>query len=158
MKINLYNKNLEVSEQIDLNPKIFEVTPEIELVQQAVRIQMSNSRDAVSNTKTRGDVRGGGKKPWKQKGTGNARAGSIRSPLWRHGGVTFGPRGNRNYSLKMNKKQSRKALYMVLSDKAADQKFLVFSDFSLENLRLKIWYQCFLIFIQRSQQPQRNSF
>ena len=92
MKINVYNKNLEVTEEMDLNPSIFEVKAETELVTEADRVQMANGRDSVSNTKTRGEVSGGGKKPWKQKGTGNARAGSTRSPIWRHGGITFGPR------------------------------------------------------------------
>ncbi|MBU6447799.1 50S ribosomal protein L4 [Patescibacteria group bacterium] len=132
MKVKVYTQNLEAAGETDLNPKIFEVKPSIELVQQAVRVQMNNSRQVSANTKTRGEVRGGGKKPWKQKGTGNARAGSIRSPLWRHGGVTFGPRANRNFELKMNKKQWRKALYMVLSDKAAGNNVVVFSDLSVE--------------------------
>lgn len=132
MKVKVYTQNLEAAGETDLNPKIFEVKPSVELVQQAVRVQMNNSRQVSANTKTRGEVRGGGKKPWKQKGTGNARAGSIRSPLWRHGGITFGPRANRNFELKMNKKQWRKALYMVLSDKAAGNNVVVFSDIAVE--------------------------
>src|SRR4051812_1318387 len=128
MKATLYNQNLETAGDIDLNPKIYEVAPVIELIQQAVRIQMSNGRQSLGNTKTRGEVRGGGKKPWKQKGTGNARAGSIRSPIWRHGGITFGPRAERNFSLKMNKKEWRKALYMTLSDKASSNNFVIFSE------------------------------
>src|SRR5579864_1546617 len=137
MKVKIYGKNLEVSGEMDLNPKIFDIKPQVTLIEEAVRIQRGNARAATAHTKTRGEVRGGGKKPWKQKGTGRARVGSIRSPLWRHGGVTFGPRSNRNYELKMNKKQWRKALYMVLSDKAASNNFLVFSEFSLENPKTK---------------------
>ncbi len=137
MKTTVYNQKLENAGEIDLNPKIFEVKPEIELIQQAVRIQMSNNRQSVAHTKTRGEVRGGGKKPWKQKGTGNARAGSIRSPLWRHGGITFGPRSQRNYELKMNKKQWRKALYMTLSDKALANNFLVFSELTVSAPKTK---------------------
>ncbi len=131
MKATLYNQNLETAGDIDLNPKIYEVTPVIELIQQAVRIQMANGRQSLGNTKTRGEVRGGGKKPWKQKGTGNARAGSIRSPLWRHGGITFGPRAERNFQLKMNKKEWRKALYMTLSDKASSKNFVIFSELAM---------------------------
>ena len=93
-----------------------------------MRTQLANARGTISNTKTRGDVSGGGKKPWKQKGTGRARAGSSRGPIWRHGGVALGPTTDRNWSLAMNKKQWRKALYMVLSDKAANNGFLVFSE------------------------------
>jgi large subunit ribosomal protein L4 len=128
MKAKVYNKNLEVAEEIDLNAAIYEVEPQVELVQQAVRVQRANARSPIANTKTRGQVSGGGKKPWKQKGTGNARAGSIRSPLWRHGGITFGPSAERNYALKMNKKQWRKALYMTLSDKVASNQLLIFSE------------------------------
>lgn len=131
MKTTVYNQNLEKAGEVDLNPKIYEITPEVELIQQAVRIQMNNGRQTSANTKTRGEVRGGGKKPWKQKGTGNARAGSIRSPIWRHGGITFGPRANRNFELKMNKKQWRKALYMALSDKASGNNFVVFSELAV---------------------------
>ena len=137
MKVKVYNKNLEVAEELNLNPEIFEVKPEMGLIEEAVRIQRSNARSTTAHTKTRGEIRGGGKKPWKQKGTGRARAGSIRSPLWRHGGVTFGPRSDRNYVLKMNKKQWRKALYMVLSDKAATNNFLVFSELTLEHPKTK---------------------
>ncbi len=137
MKVKVYNQNLESAGEMDLNPKIFEVKPETELVAQAVRVQMANGRKSIANTKTRGEVRGGGKKPWKQKGTGNARAGSIRSPIWRHGGITFGPRSNRNYSLKMNDKQWRKALYMTLSDKAQNNNFLVFSEMELDAPKTK---------------------
>src|SRR5579872_5354897 len=137
MKIKIYNKNLEVAGEVELNPKIFDVKTNVGLVEEAVRIQRANARAATAHTKTRGEIRGGGKKPWKQKGTGRARAGSIRSPLWRHGGVTFGPRSNRNYELKMNKKQWRKALYMVLSDKAAIIIFWCFRIFHWKTQRLK---------------------
>lgn len=138
MKTKVYNKDLQVTEEVDLKPEIYDVKPEVELIQQAVRTQMANGRQAVAHAKTRGEVSGGGKKPWKQKGTGNARAGSIRSPLWRHGGITFGPRSNRNYELKMNKKQWRKALYMSLSDKVATNNFLIFSELiSLEKPKTK---------------------
>ncbi len=131
MKIKLYNQNLETAGDIDLNAKIFEVKPQAELIQQAVRAQRANSRPSIAHTKTKGEVSGGGRKPWKQKGTGNARAGSNRSPIWRHGGIAFGPRSERNYSIKMNKKMFRKALFMTLSDKAADSKFLVFSELNI---------------------------
>lgn len=137
MKTKVYNKNLDVAEEIDLNPTIFEVKPETGLIEEAVRIQRANARKSIAHTKTRGEISGGGKKPWKQKGTGRARAGSTRSPLWRHGGVTFGPRNERNYELKMNKKQWRKALYMVLSDKAAHNNFLVFSEVTLDQPKTK---------------------
>ena len=137
MKVKFYNKALEVAGEMDINPKIFDIPTQIGLVEEAVRIQRSNSRSSIAHTKNKGEVSGGGKKPWKQKGTGRARAGSSRSPLWRHGGVTFGPRSKRNYDLKMNKKQWRKALYMVLSDKVASNNFLVFSELELLNPKTK---------------------
>lgn len=122
---------------MDLNPKIYGIKPVAELINHAVRVQMANNRSGISHTKTRGEVRGGGRKPWKQKGTGQARAGSIRSPIWRHGGVAFGPRGERNYSLKMNKKEWRKALYMTLSDKVSSDAFLIFSELEVKAPKTK---------------------
>ncbi len=112
MKTTLYNQTAEKIGEIELNPKIFEVKPSEHLLAEAVRISQSNSRQGTSNTKTRGEVSGGGKKPWKQKGTGRARVGSTRSPIWRHGGITFGPRANQNWELKINKKAKTKALFM----------------------------------------------
>ena len=137
MNTHLYNQNAEKIGEIELNPKIFEVKPNEHLLAEAVRVQLSNSRQGTSNTKTRGEVRGGGKKPWKQKGTGRARVGSIRSPIWRHGGITFGPRANQNWELKINKKAKTKALFMSLSDKASDNKFIVIDHIKLEPIKTK---------------------
>lgn len=137
MKTSLYNQKAEIVGEIDLNPKIFDIKPSTHLLAEAVRIHMSNSRQGTSNTKTRGEVSGGGKKPWKQKGTGRARAGSIRSPIWRHGGVTFGPRANQNWELKMNKKAKTKALFMSLSDKVLSKQFIVVDQILLEKAKTK---------------------
>src|SRR6185503_8469352 len=125
MKVPVYNQKAETVGEVDLNPKIFEVKPSLHLMAEAVRVQQANARKGLAHTKTRGEVSGGGKKPWKQKGTGRARVGSTRSPIWRHGGVTFGPRSNRNWELKINKKAKTKALFMSLSDKAKDGKLIV---------------------------------
>lgn len=141
MKISVYNQNAEVVEELDLNPKVFGVKPSLHLLAEAVRIQDANARKGLAHTKTRGEVSGGGKKPWKQKGTGRARAGSNRSPIWRHGGVTFGPRSDRNWSLKMNKKAKTKALFMSLSDKAKDGKLLVLDTVALETPKTKQFLQ-----------------
>jgi len=128
---------------LELNSKIFDVKPNQHLLAEAVRIQQSNSRKGTSNTKTRGEVSGGGKKPWKQKGTGRARAGSTRSPIWRHGGITFGPRSNRNWRLKINKKSKTAALFMALSDKAKEHQFIVVDQIILDQPKtkefVKIW-------------------
>jgi len=137
MKTNVYNQKGENVGEVELNPKIFEVKPNEHLLAEAVRVQLSNSRQGTSNTKTRGEVSGGGKKPWKQKGTGKARAGSTRSPIWRHGGITFGPRANRNWELKINKKAKTQALFMSLSDKAQDKQFIVIDQIALENPKTK---------------------
>ena len=137
MKISVYNQNAEVVGEIELNDKVFGVKPNLHLLAEAVRIQASNARKGLANTKTRGDVSGGGKKPWKQKGTGRARVGSIRSPIWRHGGVALGPTSARNWSLKINKKAKTKALFMSLSDKAKDGKLIVVEGVNLEAPKTK---------------------
>jgi large subunit ribosomal protein L4 len=143
MKTSVYNQKGEVIGDIELNSKIFEVKPNGHLLAEAVRIHQSNSRQGTSHTKTRGDVRGGGKKPWKQKGTGRARAGSTRSPIWRHGGVTFGPRSNQNWVLKLNKKAKTQALFMSLSDKAKENQFFVIDQISLDEAKTKEFVKVF---------------
>ncbi len=137
MKTSVYNQKGESVGEIELNSKIFEVKPSKHLIAEAVRIQLSNARKGTSHTKTRGEVAGGGRKPWKQKGTGRARAGSTRSPIWRHGGVTFGPRSSRNWELKLNKKAKTKALFMSLSDKAQDGRLVVVENIELSAPKTK---------------------
>ncbi|MDD5289885.1 MAG: 50S ribosomal protein L4 [Patescibacteria group bacterium] len=116
-KLPVYNLQAEKVKETELNPAMFGVAVKESVVHQVMVAQMANARVAIAHTKTKGEVRGGGRKPWKQKGTGRARHGSIRSPLWKGGGVTFGPRSNRNFSQKVNKKMKTKALFMCLSDK-----------------------------------------
>ncbi len=123
--VKVYNVKGDVVGQADLSDSHFGVKPKNSLVHEVVTAQEANSRNAVANTKTRGEVSGGGKKPWKQKGTGRARHGSTRSPIWKGGGVTFGPRGNRNFSVKINRKIKQKALFMVLSDKVNHEQLLL---------------------------------
>ena len=99
-----------------LPKSVFEVdVPNHELLKLAYDAFLANSRQASATTKTRGEVRGGGKKPWKQKGTGRARFGSTRNPIWRHGGIVFGPRGNENYKLKLSKTSKRVAIRQALT-------------------------------------------
>jgi large subunit ribosomal protein L4 len=141
MKISVYNQKAEVVGEIELNDKIFGVKPTLHLLAEAVRIQASNARKGLANTKTRGEVSGGGKKPWKQKGTGRARVGSTRSPIWRHGGITFGPTSDRNWALKINKKAKTKALFMSLSDKANDGKLIVIETINFETPKTKEFVQ-----------------
>jgi len=137
IKVKVYNsEGKEVGEE-KLKPEIFEIKVSPDLVQQAVVTQLANKRLVLAHTKNKGEVRGGGRKPWKQKGTGRARVGSIRSPLWRGGGVIFGPRKNRNFKLKINKKAKRKALFMVLTDKVKEKKLVILDKFGLAKIKTK---------------------
>lgn len=106
--------------EVSLNPKIWEVSYNQDLIAQVLYVFFSNERKGTSSVKGRGDVSGGGRKPWKQKGTGRARAGSTRSPLWVGGGVTFGP-NDRNWKRSINKKMVKKAVCMMLSKRLADK-------------------------------------
>lgn len=119
MKAEVLNVKTEKSEAITLNDEIWAVAYNPDLIAQVVNIYRDNKRKASSHAKTRGDVSGGGKKPWRQKGTGRARQGSIRSPLWVKGGVTFAPSG-RNWKKRINKKMVEKAIKVVLSERLRD--------------------------------------
>ncbi len=120
--------------QASLDLKVAKAETAAHIVHQALRRQMNNARQGTVSTKTRAEVRGGGRKPWRQKGTGRARAGSIRSPLWRGGGVIFGPKP-RDYSVNMNRKERRLALRTALMDRVAD--LIVVQDFSAQLPRPK---------------------
>jgi large subunit ribosomal protein L4 len=124
MEATIYNQSGKSTGKIKLPEGIFGVRWNADLVHEVVRLMNSNSRMSIAHTKTRGEVRGGGKKPWQQKGTGRARHGSSRSPLWVGGGVTHGPRNDQNYSRKINKKARAKALYTILSRKWKDGEIL----------------------------------
>ncbi|OGY45543.1 MAG: hypothetical protein A3J62_01780 [Candidatus Buchananbacteria bacterium RIFCSPHIGHO2_02_FULL_38_8] len=140
-KVKVYNQEgKEVGEQV-LNPDIFSVKIKPQVVQQVVVAMQANSRQVLAHTKDRSEVSGGGRKPWRQKGTGRARHGSIRSPLWRGGGVTFGPTNQRNFSLKINKKVKRKALFMGLADKANNQKIVLLDNLGLPAIKTKTFFK-----------------
>lgn len=124
MKATLYTKKGVEASQIELPESVFNQAWNADLVHEVVTSMMSNARTSTADTKGRGDVRGGGKKPWKQKGTGRARHGSRRSPIWRGGGVTHGPLAEKNYTKKINRNARAKALGVVLSKKFADQEVL----------------------------------
>ena len=131
-------KNLEnkVVEKLKLADQVFNYSASETLVWEAVRAYLAAQRKGTHATKGRAQVRGGGRKPWRQKGTGRARAGTIRSPLWRAGGTTFGPTP-RNYTQAFPKKKRRGAMKLVLSDKLRNQTLTVLEDFSLESHRTK---------------------
>ena len=138
MLVNTYNKEGKKVGKKRLPKEIFEVPINSDLVHQVVLSQIANRRQKTAKTKDRAEVRGGGRKPWRQKGTGRARAGSIRSPIWRGGGVTFGPTSERVFSKKIPKKMRRKALFMVLSAKAKEKLILVLDDLKSEKPKTKI--------------------
>ncbi len=126
LKISIYNQKAEKVKEMDLPTSIFGLKPNNTLIHQALVTQMANERQVLAHTKDRSEVRGGGRKPWRQKGTGRARAGSSRSPIWIGGGVTFGPDKNRNFKKSINKKMKQKAIYMTLADKMANKNLLIF--------------------------------
>ncbi len=129
MELPIFSMDGKKTGTIALPEKIFNAPWRNDLVHQVTTAMQANARQNRANTKDRAEVSGGGKKPWKQKGTGQARHGSIRSPLWRHGGVTFGPRSERNYNEKINHKMRIGALVSVLSKKAKDGEIILVDRF-----------------------------
>lgn len=136
-KAQVINLNSSARETVELPSRIFDVTASPKLITQLINAERANVRNTVASTKTRAAVRGGGRKPWRQKGTGRARAGSIRSPLWRGGGIVFGPNKNRNFSQKVNRQHFRKGLFAVLTDKLAEKKVFVISGLSVDKIKTK---------------------
>lgn len=137
MEAIVYNSKGKESGSVTLPEKIFGAKWNADLVHQVVTSVLSSRRQGSAHTKNRGEVAGGGKKPWKQKGTGRARHGSIRSPLWRGGGTTFGPRSDKNYARKVNRKMSLAALLSVLSQKLRDGEILFVESLALSTPRTK---------------------
>ena len=131
MKIDIQNQKGEKVGTMELPKEIFEVEASLSLLHQAVVAQMSNMRTNIAHTKDRSEVRGGGRKPWRQKGTGRARHGSRRSPIWVGGGVTFGPTKYRNFSKKINIKMKQKAILAALSGKAKDSELVILDKLEL---------------------------
>ncbi|MBR0435252.1 MAG: 50S ribosomal protein L4 [Lachnospiraceae bacterium] len=135
-KVTVYNmKGSEVG-SLELNDAVFGVDVNEHLVHMAVVQQLANNRQGTQKTKTRAEVSGGGRKPWRQKGTGRARQGSTRSPQWTHGGVVFAPTP-RDYTFKLNKKEKRAALKSALTAKVNDQKFIVLDELKLDAIKTK---------------------
>lgn len=141
--VSYYNQEGEKIGVLDLPEKIFGQKFNVDLVHQVLVAQEANQRKPVAHTKNRAEVSGGGIKPWKQKGTGRARHGSIRSPIFRHGGVVFGPRKERNFSQKINKKMKRKAILMVLSAKLADKEIIFLDNLKIKEPKTKLMSELF---------------
>src|SRR3989344_5566261 len=137
MELPLYNQNAENIGTVELADNVFGLPMNQDLLYQVVTSQMSNKRQVLAHAKGRGEVRGGGKKPWKQKGTGRARHASIRSPIWRGGGVTGGPTKERNFKKDINKKMMQKALKVALSSKARDGQLFILDALTIEKPKTK---------------------
>ncbi len=134
-KVTVFYLNSDQKSSIELDKSFFDVKMNRALVHEAVIYQQAKNRVAIAHTKDRGEVTGSGKKPWNQKGTGRARHGSRRSPIWVGGGVTFGPTNERNFAVRMNKASRRQALGMVLTDKVSHNLLIIVD--SLENVGSK---------------------
>ena len=131
MQTKVYNQNGKEIGNMELPEEVFGVDVKPAVLMQAYRGERANMRQVIAHTKDRSEVRGGGRKPWKQKGTGRARHGSRRSPIWVGGGVTFGPTSERNFKQKINRKMKRKAMLMALSGKARDKELIVLDKMEL---------------------------
>lgn len=149
IKYQVYNQQADKIREESLSDNIFGMKPNMALLHQVVVGMMANSRQVLAHTKGRAEVRGGGKKPWKQKGTGRARVGSIRSPLWKGGGVTFGPTKDRNFSVKINDKIKKKALCIVLSDKVANNNLVLVDDLKITEFKTKACNQMISTFSKK---------
>ena len=134
--VSVYNIEGKEVGSIELNDAVFGVEVNEHLVHMAVVNQLANNRQGTQSAKTRSEVSGGGRKPWRQKGTGHARQGSTRSPQWTGGGIVFAPKP-RDYSFKMNKKEKRIDLLSALSSKVADNKIVVLDAFNLDEVKTK---------------------
>jgi large subunit ribosomal protein L4 len=137
MNVKCYNQIGKEVGQARLPKEVFGLQVKADLVHQVVVSQMANRRQATAHTKDRSEKRGGGRKPWRQKGTGRARHGSIRSPLWRGGGVTFGPRKEKVYKKQIPQKMKRKALLMALSGKAKNGLLLLLDEIKFAKISTK---------------------
>ncbi len=135
--VKIFDQKGKSASSITLPAEIFGLPWNADLVHQVVTSMRSSARDPFAHTKTRGEVRGGGKKPWKQKGTGRARHGSTRSPIWVGGGVSHGPRNDKDYTRKVNKKMKVKAIYTILSQKLRDGEVLFVNNLSLAQPKTK---------------------
>ena len=137
MEAKIYNQNAEEVGKIELTKDVFDLSWNDDLVHQVVTSMQANKRVVIAYAKGRGEVRGGGRKPWRQKGTGRARHGSIRSPLWKGGGVTHGPTKEKDYSKKINKKMKKKAFLTALSQKLRDNEILFLDKINLTQPKTK---------------------
>lgn len=135
--VDVLNLTGEKAGTLKLNADVFAIEPHQQSMYDAIKVYQANMRQATAKTKKRDEVSGGGKKPWRQKGTGRARAGSTRSPLWVGGGIVFGPTGDQNYKLSQNKSEHRLALRSALSVKLANNQLIVVDEFKFDAMKTK---------------------
>ena len=138
--LDIYNQEGEIVDKAELNEKVFDGKVAETLIHQAVVVFLANQRKGLASSKKRGEVSGGGKKPWRQKGTGRARVGSIRSPLWHGGGVTFGPKP-RDYSKRITQRMKIMALKSALNAKLKDEEIVLVDKIFLESYKTKIFLE-----------------
>ena len=136
LKTNVYNMSGAVVGEIELSEAVFGIAPNAAVVHDVVKNHLANTRQGTQSALTRAEVSGGGRKPWRQKGTGRARQGSTRAPQWTHGGIVFAPKP-RDYSYTLNKKAKRLALKSVLSDKAAQTNLVVIDSIKMDSVKTK---------------------
>jgi large subunit ribosomal protein L4 len=151
MNVGVFNRKNEQVGTVELPENIFNVGWKPDLVHQALLTQLANRRKPLAHTKTRGEVRGGGRKPWRQKGTGRARVGSIRSPLWAGGGVTFGPRKEKIFVKKINRKMKQLALFSALSKKLKDSEIKIIDDLNFNNSKTRNVAEMMKIFFDKKR-------
>ena len=151
LKTNVYNMSGNVVGEIELSEAIFGIEPNQAVVQEMVKNHLANKRQGTQSALTRAEVSGGGRKPWRQKGTGRARQGSTRAPQWTHGGIVFAPKP-RNYSFSVNKKARRLALKSALSAKAAETKIVVIDEIKMEAPKTKE-FAAFLTAVNAAKKP-----
>ena len=149
----IYSTDGKEVDSVKLNPLVFDDSINTKVIYQAITIYSANQRKGLASTKTRGEVSGGGRKPWKQKGTGRARVGSIRSPLWRHGGVIFGPHP-RDFSRELPQRMKNLALRSSLNAKIKEKNFIVIDNFKIESPKTK---EIVKIFSNLKIEPKKNS-
>ena len=138
MKVKVKNLSGKVIEELELKPNVFEIAVNEKLLHQVYVSQYANQRHSKAHTKTRGELRGSTKKPWKQKGTGRARTGDVKNPIWRSGGTVFGPRNNRNYSQKINKKEAKLATLMAIVTKIKESTLIIVDNYEVEGAKTSL--------------------
>lgn len=143
MKVSVYNLDGKKTGDMELSENVFNVLSNNDLLHQVYVSQAGNKRKVVAHAKGRAEVAGSGKKPWAQKGTGNARTGDVRNPVWRGGGIVFGPTKERNFKKNIPLKMKRKAIIVALSEKARKNNLIVLEDMKLKSLKTKEYSQIF---------------